>query len=120
MESLTLPSLEMIEFGNDRIWKWSRLEMTLFRNDQVRNHPNWKWMTLLGHRNSDSIRYSPIDFEILGGKAKSRNWRRSIMHENLQLGIYLSSIGVHPDKPSSSPLTTGSSIFSRGHSRLPS
>ena len=69
---------------------------------------------------SDSIWYSPIDFEILGGKAKSRNWRRSIMHENLQLGIYLSSIGVHPDKPSSSPLTTGSSIFSRGHSRLPS
>ena len=55
-----------------------------------------------------SFWYSPIDFEILQGKAKSRNWKRSIMHENLQLGIYLSSIGVHPDKPSPS-LTTGSS-----------
>ena len=33
----------------------------------------------------------------------------SCMNENLQLDIYLSSIGVHPDKPSSPSLTTGSS-----------
>lgn len=57
---------------------------------------------------SGSDWYSPIDFEIFRGKTKSRNWRRSILHENVQLGVFLSSIGVHLDK-SSSP-TPGSSL----------
>ena len=57
---------------------------------------------------SGSNWYSPIGFEILGVRLKSRNWRHSIMHENFQLGVYLSSIGIHPDKPSSPSPNTGS------------
>ena len=45
--------------------------------------------------------YSPVEFESLGGKSKSKCWRRSIFHENVQLGIFLSSIGIHPNKASS-------------------
>ena len=50
---------------------------------------------------SNSVWYSPMEFESLGGKTKSKCWRRSILHENVQLGIFLSSIGIHPDKASS-------------------
>ena len=32
-----------------------------------------------------------MEFESLGGKEKSKNWRRSIYHGNSQLGNYLSS-----------------------------
>ena len=52
---------------------------------------------------SDSKWHSPIEFEILGGRTKSRNWRRSILHENIQLGVFLTSVGVHPDKSSPTP-----------------
>ena len=53
---------------------------------------------------SDTVWYSPIDFESLGGKVKSRNWKRSITYENMQLGVFLSSIGIHPDRaPSPNP-----------------
>ena len=52
---------------------------------------------------SDSKWYSPIEFEILGGKTKSRYWRRSILHENVQLGVFLTSVGIHPDKSSPTP-----------------
>ena len=39
--------------------------------------------------------YSPAEFEGLGGKGKSKNWRRSILLENsgVPLGTYLSSVG---------------------------
>lgn len=50
---------------------------------------------------SNSMWYSPIDFESLGGKVKSRNWKRSITYDNVQLGVYLSSIGIHPDRATS-------------------
>ena len=52
---------------------------------------------------SESKWYTPIEFESIGGKTKSRNWRRSILHENLQLGIFLTSVGIHPDKSSPTP-----------------
>ena len=62
-------------------------------------HPFWFYLVLsYWLRNFGGVRL-----------IKSRNWKRSIIHENLQLGIYLPSIGVHPDKPSSPSLTTGSS-----------
>ena len=35
--------------------------------------------------------FTPVEFEPLGGKDKSKNWRRSIYHGNSQLGNYLSS-----------------------------
>ena len=35
--------------------------------------------------------FTPVEFESLGGKEKSKNWRRSIYHGNSQLGNYLSS-----------------------------
>ena len=58
---------------------------------------------------SESTWYSPIDFEALGGKAKSRNWRRSILHENKPLSTLLSTLGVQSDKSSSpSPPSTTS------------
>lgn len=59
---------------------------------------------------SDSIWYSPTDFGILGGKDLELETFHH-MHDNLQLqlGIYLSSFGTHPDKPSSPSSTTGSS-----------
>ena len=50
---------------------------------------------------SESTWYSPIDFEALGGKAKSRYWRRSILYENKPFSVLLSSLGVLPDKSSS-------------------
>ena len=36
--------------------------------------------------------YTPVEFECLGGKAKSKNWRKSILHDNVQLGIFLTSV----------------------------
>ena len=60
---------------------------------------------------SNSEWYSPIDFESLGGKVKSRNWKRSILHENIQLGIFLSSIGIHLDKVPSPTPGSGSRSF---------
>ena len=35
--------------------------------------------------------FTPVEFESLGGKEKSKNWRHSIYHGNSQLGNYLSS-----------------------------
>ena len=39
----------------------------------------------------DSSWVTPIEFESHGGKTKSKNWRRSIYHNNTQLGVFLSS-----------------------------
>ena len=52
-----------------------------------------------------------IHFETLGGKVKSRNWRRSIMQENVQLGVFLSSVGIQSSSP-----TPGSSLLLSGPS----
>ena len=41
---------------------------------------------------SHSNWFTPVKFESLGGKEKSKNWRRSIYHGNTQLGNYLSSL----------------------------
>ena len=60
----------------------------------------------------DTVWYSPNEFESLGGKTKSKYWRRSILHENVQLGTFLSSIGIHTDKASSpSPGISGSGLL---------
>ena len=38
-----------------------------------------------------TVRVTPIEFESHSGKIKSKNWRRSIYHNNTQLGVFLSS-----------------------------
>lgn len=50
--------------------------------------------------------FTPVEFESLGGKEKSRNWKCSIYHGNTQLGNYLSSLadsakGLFSTQPSS-------------------
>ena len=67
---------------------------------------------------SNSVWYSPMEFESLGGKTKSKCWRRSILHENVQLGIFLSSIGIHPDKASSPTPGIPGSLDSRKSGQL--
>ena len=49
---------------------------------------------------SESVWYSPIEFEGLGGKGKSKNWRKSLLLESsgVLLGTYLSSIGFVTSK----------------------
>ena len=62
---------------------------------------------------SNSTWYSPGEFESLGGKVKSKHWKRSIFYGNVQLGTYLASIGLDtPPKTSTTP--------SRGSSPVPS
>ena len=49
---------------------------------------------------SESVWCSPIEFESLGGKGKSTNWRKSVLHEcsGVPLGTYLYSIGIVTSK----------------------
>ena len=44
---------------------------------------------------SNSVWYTPIEFESLGDKGECKNWRKSIYHENVQLGVFLPSTDVH-------------------------
>ena len=48
--------------------------------------------------------YTPSEFKDLGGKGKSKNWKKSIYHESssVPLGVYLASVGVATGKFSSS------------------
>lgn len=60
---------------------------------------------------SHSKWFTPVEFESLGGKEKSKNWRHSIYHGNTQLGNYLSSLAdngrglspIHSSSRSQSP-----------------
>ena len=69
---------------------------------------------------SDSSWYSLTEFESLGGKAKSKNWRKSVTvaDSNVQLGAFLQSIGSSgSETPASSPSHVGSPSARPKHSQ---
>ena len=55
----------------------------------------------------------PLKRPGLGGKVKSKKWSKSIYHENIQLGTFLSSVGISVSRSDSqsprqlSPLRAG-------------
>lgn len=69
---------------------------------------------------SDSSWYSLTEFKSLGGKAKSKNWRKSVTvaDSNVQLGAFLQSIGSSgSETPASSPSHVGSPSARPKHSQ---
>ena len=50
---------------------------------------------------SNSAWYTPVEFEALGGKSKSKYWRRSIHCGNVQLGSFLGIGFNRSDSPTS-------------------
>ena len=71
---------------------------------------------------SESVWYSPIEFEGLGGKGKSKNWRKSLLLESsgVLLGTYLSSIGLVTSKSgTASPRQQSPARLASCHFSLP-
>ena len=52
---------------------------------------------------AESSWLNPNEFESSGGKAKSKKWRSSIVHNSFPLHIYLPSLGIPPGKSTSIP-----------------
>ena len=51
---------------------------------------------------SNSVWYSPVEFEALGGRAKSKKWQKSVLcDDGVPLGSYLHSVGVKAGRASS-------------------
>ena len=69
---------------------------------------------------SDSLWYTPSEFEGLSGKGRSKNWRKSVYHAStiVPMDTFLASIGVNNSKSGSasprllSPARTADLSFS--------